>query len=141
MQEILSQMRTATFEAALSHPLELHGFIQAGLPVNVVAHIAAGLGLRVDEFAALCGMSRATFHRKKTAKAKLGRLESDLVARYASLLKHATTVFADAEAAGNWLREKQIGLGGAVPIELAQTTQGYQEVEKLLTRIDYSVYA
>jgi len=30
------------------------------------------IGLKVDEFAALCGMSRATFHRKKAAKAKLG---------------------------------------------------------------------
>lgn len=134
-------MRTATLDDALSNPLAMHGFIQAGLPVNVVAHIAAGLGLRVDEFAALCGMSRATFHRKKTAKAKLGRMESDLVARYASLLHHATEVFSDAEAAGKWLREPQIGLGGAVPIDFAQSTQGYQEVEKLLTRIDYSVYA
>jgi putative toxin-antitoxin system antitoxin component (TIGR02293 family) len=137
----MSQMRTDAFDAALSNPLELHGFIQAGLPINVVAHIAVGIGLKVDEFAALCGMSRATFHRKKAAKAKLGRLESDMVARYASLLKHATEVFSDAEAAGKWLREKQIGLGGAVPIEFAQTTQGYQEIEKLLTRIDYSVYA
>jgi len=138
---MLSQMRTATFDSALSNPLEMHGFIQAGLPVNVVAHIAAGLGLRVDEFAALCGMSRATFHRKKTAKAKLGRMESDMVARYASLLNHATEVFSDPAAAGKWLREPQIGLGGAVPIDFAQSTQGYQEVEKLLTRIDYSVYA
>ena len=134
-------MRTATFDSALSNPLELHGFIQAGLPVNVVAHTAAGLGLRVDEFAALCGMSRATFHRKKTAKTRLGRMESDLVARYASLLNHATGVFSDPAAAGKWLREQQIGLGGAVPIDFAQSTQGYQEVEKLLTRIDYGVYA
>jgi putative toxin-antitoxin system antitoxin component (TIGR02293 family) len=134
-------MRLATFDAALSKPLELHGFIQAGLPVSLVGHIAIGIGLKVDEFASLCGMSRATFHRKKTAKAKLGPLESDMVARYASLLKHATDVFGDADAAGSWLREQQIGLGGAVPIDLAQTTQGYQEVEKLLTRIDHGVYA
>jgi putative toxin-antitoxin system antitoxin component (TIGR02293 family) len=141
MQRILSQMRNATFDNALSNPLEMHGFVQAGLPVNVVAHIAAGLGLRVDEFAALCGMSRATFHRKNTAKAKLGRMESDMVARYALLLHHATEVFSDAEAAAKWLREPQIGLGGALPIDFAQSTQGFQEVEKLLTRIEYSVYA
>lgn len=134
-------MRTATFDSALSNPLAMHGLIQAGLPVNVVAHIATGLGLRTEEFASLCGMSRATFHRKKTAKAKLGRMESDMVARYASLLNHAAEVFSDPEAAGKWLREPQIGLGGIVPIDFAQSTQGYQEVEKLLTRIDYSVYA
>ena len=134
-------MRLATFETALSNPLEIHGFILAGLPVNMIAHIAAELGLKVDELAALCGMSRATLHRKMAAKAKLGRMESDLVARYASLLHHATEVFSDSEAAGKWLREKQIGLGGAVPIRLAQSTQGYLEVEKLLTRVDYGVYA
>ena len=134
-------MRTATFETALSNPLAIHGFVQAGLPVNLIAHLAGGLGLKVDEFAALCGMSRATLHRKRSAKARLGRMESDLVARYASLLRHATEVFSDSEAAGRWLREKQIGLGGAVPIGLAQSTHGYQEVEKLLTRIDHGVYA
>ncbi len=134
-------MRHATFEAALSHPLEIHGFIQAGLPVDLLARIADELGLKAEAFAALCGMSRATFHRKKTTRAKLGRMESDLVARYASLLRHATEVFSEPGAASQWLREKQIGLGGAVPLDLAQSTQGYQEVEKLLTRIDYGVYA
>ncbi len=134
-------MRITAFEAALANPLEIHEFIQAGLPVTLVAHIAVGLGLKVDDLAVLCGMSRATFHRKVAAKAKLGRMESDLAARYGALLHHATEVFSDADAAGKWLREKQIGLGGAVPIVLAQSTQGFQEVEKLLTRIDYGVYA
>jgi Protein of unknown function (DUF2384) len=40
-----------------------------------------------------------------------------------------------------WLNCPQIGLGGAVPLEFAQTTFGFREVEKLLTRIDHGVYA
>jgi putative toxin-antitoxin system antitoxin component (TIGR02293 family) len=134
-------MRCEAFDEALSHPLDLHRFIQAGLPVQVVVHVAAGLGLKPEDLAARCGMSRATFHRKKTAKAKLGRSESDLVARHASLLHHAAGVFEDPGAAAAWLREPQLGLGGAVPLDLAQSTLGFQEVAKLLTRIDYGVYA
>jgi putative toxin-antitoxin system antitoxin component (TIGR02293 family) len=91
--------------------------------------------------AALCGVSRATFHRKKSSGAKLGHFESDMLARYAALLDRAKDVFEDPKAAAEWLRTPQVGLGGTAPIDLAQTTQGYREVEKLLTRIDYGVYA
>jgi putative toxin-antitoxin system antitoxin component (TIGR02293 family) len=134
-------MRQDAFTAALSNPLQLHSLIEKGLPVSLLDSLASALGLKVEAMAALCGVSRATFHRKKTSRAKLGHFESDMVARYAALLRHATTVFADKKAAGDWLRTEQIGLGGAKPLELAKTTQGYQEVEKLLTRIDYGVYA
>ena len=134
-------MRHNTFAAALANPLQLHGLIEKGLPVALLDYVATALGLNVEAVAELCGLSRATFHRKKAAQAKLGHFESDMLARYAVLLKHAADVFEDATAAGQWLRTAQIGLGGKVPIELAQTTQGYQEVEKLLTRIDYGVYA
>jgi putative toxin-antitoxin system antitoxin component (TIGR02293 family) len=134
-------MSHRNFTAALAHPLQLHGLIQKGLPVTLLDHIAAALDLKVETVAGLCGLSRATFHRKKAARARLGQFESDMLARYATLLKHGTEVFEDAAAAGEWLRTAQVGLGGQVPIQLAQTTQGYQEVEKLLTRIDYGVYA
>lgn len=134
-------MKTADFEAALSDPLALHAFVQAGLPVNLVVACADALGINVEKLAQMCGLSRATFHRKKSTRAKLGPLESDLLARYASLHKHATDVFRDAGAAGQWLQTPQVGLGGKVPLELARTTHGFQEVEKLLTRIEYSVYA
>lgn len=134
-------MRQDAFTAALSKPLELHALIEKGLPVSRLDWLASALGLKVETMAALCGLSRATFHRKKSSRAKLGHFESDMVARYAALLKHATEVFEEEKAAGDWLRTEQIGLSGAKPLELAKTTQGFQEVEKLLTRIDHGVYA
>jgi putative toxin-antitoxin system antitoxin component (TIGR02293 family) len=134
-------MRHDPFTAALSNPLELHAQIEKGLPVSLLDRLALALGLKVETMAALCGMSRATFHRKKATRARLGEFESDRAARYASLLKHAVDVFGDQDAAGDWLRTEQVGLGGARPIDLAKTTQGFQEVDKLLTRIDHGVYA
>lgn len=134
-------MRHDAFTLALSDPLALHAVVEKGLPISLLDRLAKALGLSVEAVASLCGISRATFHRKKAARQKLGRFESDMVARYASLLKHATDVFGDEKSAGEWLRTEQVGLGGKVPLDLAQTTQGFQEVDKLLTRIDHGVYA
>jgi putative toxin-antitoxin system antitoxin component (TIGR02293 family) len=125
----------------LTNPLELHAQIEKGLPVSLLDRLAAALGVKVEAMAALCGLSRATCHRKKATRARLGEFESDRAARYAALLKHAGTVFGESAAAAEWLRSGQVGLGGAKPIDLAKTTQGYQEVDKLLTRIDHGVYA
>ena len=64
------------------------------------------------------------------------------LARHASLLAQAVATFdGDKEAARQWMNCPQIGLGNAVPLELAKTSFGSREVEKLLTRVNYGVYA
>jgi putative toxin-antitoxin system antitoxin component (TIGR02293 family) len=69
-------------------------------------------------------------------------MKMSLAARQSVLVAQATTVFeSDEPTAKRWLSSPQIGLGGAVPVDLAKTAVGYREVEKLLTRIDRGVYA
>ena len=40
-----------------------------------------------------------------------------------------------------WLASPQVGLGGAIPLEFAETEVGAREVENLLGRIEYGVYS
>jgi uncharacterized protein (DUF2384 family) len=40
-----------------------------------------------------------------------------------------------------WLKFPQRGLGGAVPLDYAETEVGAREVDNLLGRIDYGVYS
>ena len=40
-----------------------------------------------------------------------------------------------------WLTSPQVGLGGAIPLEYAETEVGAREVENLLGRIEYGVYS
>ena len=47
----------------------------------------------------------------------------------------------DREAACDWLRQPQPVLGGGVPIELAQTRQGAEDVEALINRIEQGVFS
>jgi len=119
-----------------------HDEIVAGYRVMSVNEVAEGLGISTADMAKRIGVTRSTFHRKQKDNALLTEHESDALARHSTLLGHAIAVFgADVDAARQWLRSPQIGLGNAIPLDLARTTFGYREVEKLLTRIDHGVYA
>ncbi len=98
------------------------------------------LGLPMEKLAPLLGISKATLHRRKIA-GKLAAFESDRVVRLARLLGMACFVMASKEAGRQWLCSPQVGLGGAVPLEYAETELGAREVENLLGRIEHGVYS
>jgi putative toxin-antitoxin system antitoxin component (TIGR02293 family) len=121
-------------------PSGLIAIIQVGLPVKELEDLRASLDIRMEELAPKLGISRATLHRRK-AVGRLGRDESDRVLRYARLMGKAVQVFENELAARRWLKSPQIGLGGAVPLDYAETEVGAREVEDLLGRIEYGVYS
>lgn len=86
----------------------------------------------------------------KPIKAKFARREntegiepvvSDRATRLARLLSKAATVMESAPEGHRWLTSPQVGLGGAIPLEYAETDLATREVEDLLGRIEYSVYS
>jgi putative toxin-antitoxin system antitoxin component (TIGR02293 family) len=93
-----------------------------------------------EQLAAKLSISRSTLQRRKT-NGRLSPDESDKVMRFARLLEHATDVFGDVDKARAWLKFPQRGLGGAVPLDYAETEIGAREVDNLLGRIDYGVYS
>jgi putative toxin-antitoxin system antitoxin component (TIGR02293 family) len=114
--------------------------IQKGLPFSELDDLRASLDVDIGTLASILGISRATLHRRKT-QGRLDAAESDRVLRYARLIGQAATVFGGIQAAREWLRRPQFGLGGAVPLDYAQTEPGAREVENLLGRIEYGVYS
>jgi putative toxin-antitoxin system antitoxin component (TIGR02293 family) len=53
----------------------------------------------------------------------------------------ALSVLGGIDEARQWLNSSQLGLGGAVPLDYAETELGAREVESLLGRIEYGVYS
>ena len=60
--------------------------------------------------------------------------------RFARLTARAVAVFGNEDDARKWLGTAQQGLGGALPLDYAETETGEREVEKLLGRIEHGVY-
>lgn len=114
--------------------------LKAGLPVGELDALRESLDLPMERLAPLMGISKATLHRRKAA-GRLDPAESDRVIRYARLMGKAVEVLESVEAARRWLNAPQVGLGGAVPLEYAESELGAREVEDLLGRIEYGVYS
>jgi putative toxin-antitoxin system antitoxin component (TIGR02293 family) len=121
-------------------PAMLIGKLKAGLPMQELDELRRGLDLPMDKLAPRLGISKATLHRRKTA-GKLDSAESDRVVRFARLLGKAVRVMESVEHGRRWLNSPQVGLGGATPLEYAETEVGAREVEDLLGRIEHGVYS
>ncbi|PYJ28217.1 MAG: hypothetical protein DMF24_04835 [Verrucomicrobia bacterium] len=138
-------MKTATLEkktqfAKAKHPAELIRKIQKGLRFTELETLQHSLDMPFEQLAAKLSISRSTLQRRKHA-GRLSPNESDKLLRFARLLDHATDVFGDIEKARAWLKHPQYGLGGAIPLDYAETEIGAHEVDNLLGRIDYGVYS
>lgn len=114
--------------------------LRSGLPVGELDALQHGLGLPMEKLVPLLGISKATLHRRK-ATGRLDPAESDRLVRFARLLGQAAFVMESVENGRRWLLSPQMGLGGAVPLEFAETEVGAREVENLLGRIEHGVYS
>ena len=138
-------MKTATLQKKMSsakakHPTDLIRQIQKGLRFSELETLQNSIDMPFEQLAAKLSISRSTLQRRKAA-GRLSPDESDKVMRLSRLLEHATNVFGDIEKARTWLKFPQRGLGGAVPLDYAETEVGAREVDNLLGRIDYGVYS
>ena len=121
-------------------PSKLIEMLRVGLPVQELADLQASLDVPMEKLFPMLGISKATLHRRK-ADGRLGPAESDRVVRFARLMGKAVEVLESEENARQWLTSPQFGLGGAVPLDYAETEVGAREVEDLLGRVEYGVYS
>ncbi|TLD72855.1 DUF2384 domain-containing protein [Phragmitibacter flavus] len=121
-------------------PAKLIQSLKTGLPVRELDDLRSSLDLSMEKLVPMLGISKATLHRRMT-KGRLDPAESDRVVRFAKLMGKAVEVMESPENARKWLSAPQVGLGGAIPLEYAETEVGAREVENLLGRIEYGVYS
>lgn len=124
---------------SLSIP-QLIARIRHGLPFRDLLSLQDDLDEPLDILARRLGISKATLHRRR-AEGRLDQEESDRLVRFSRLMTKAAEVFESTENARRWLGSPQVGLGGAVPLDYAETEIGARQVEDLLGRIEYGVYS
>jgi putative toxin-antitoxin system antitoxin component (TIGR02293 family) len=116
------------------------GLIEKGFPFGALEKLKEVLRLSDRDISGALDVSAKTASRwRHGEKARLPSSVSDRIFRYARIFALAEQVLEDRDAAREWLRDAQIGLGGRAPIDLMRTEAGAREVESLLTRIEHGV--
>ena len=119
-------------------PSRLIEALRVGLPVQELTDLQASLKVPMEKLVPKLGISKATLRK---ATGRLDPTESDRVVRFARLMGKAVEVLESDDNARQWLTSPQFGLGGAVPLDYADTEVGAREVEDLLGRIEFGVYS
>ena len=114
--------------------------IRKGLPAASALAFKRALDLTNEQLASVLGVSLRTVARLDPARSHLDAVSGDRLVRSARLFAIAEEVLEEARAAAQWLKSPQRALGGAVPLELAQTDVGSRAVEALLGRMEHGVY-
>ena len=114
--------------------------IRSGLPAASALAFKRALDLTNEQLASVLGVSLRTVARLDPARSHLDAVSGDRLVRSARLFAIAEEVLEEARAAAQWLKSPQRALGGAVPLELAQTDVGSRAVEALLGRMEHGVY-
>jgi putative toxin-antitoxin system antitoxin component (TIGR02293 family) len=122
-----------------SNLADFDALVRDGLPWASAHHVKKALELSDELFADWLETSQRTLARWKKSRPKLSLAASDRLYRLAAIVAMAREVFEDRQAAMDWLRHPQVGLGGRTPLELAMTEPGAREVENLLGRLEYGV--
>ncbi|NBB79975.1 MAG: DUF2384 domain-containing protein [Verrucomicrobia bacterium] len=113
-----------------------------GLPVGEFDALRAMLGLPVEALAGKVGLSTATLARRRVDQKPLDRDHGDRIIRYARLFWKTVDLFdGDEAAARSWLASPAPALAGQTPLDFAETEIGAREVEDLIGRLEYGVYA
>jgi putative toxin-antitoxin system antitoxin component (TIGR02293 family) len=115
--------------------------VDRGLAYRTFERLRRNTSLPFDRLIALIHIPRRTLTRRKDE----GRFlpdESDRLLRAARLFGKALQLFeGDRDAAAEWLTTAQPALGGSIPLDLARTEVGGQEVERLVGRLEQGVFS
>ena len=81
-----------------------------------------------------------TFKRRLANRGALKLSEGNAIARFVRITEEANRIFGDTEFARTWLNLPNPVLKGRIPIELAETDSGAQEVQGALLNFAYGDY-
>ena len=114
--------------------------VKEGLPVEVYMALKTEMGVSDKVLFQALKISERTIRRRKR-EGRFKRNESERIMRLVRLHDLAESVFEGSDNAVRWLQQKNLALGLETPLEYASTELGGREVEELLYRIEYNLFA
>ena len=122
-------------------PLDLLRAVKKGLSYRTFERFRRNTSLSFERISDLIDIPRRTMTRRKR-EGRFLPVESDRLLRASRVFGKTLELFeGDRDAATEGLRTAQPALGGGVPLDLAKSEVGAQEVERVVGRLEHGVFA
>ncbi len=125
--------------SAPARELDLVPVVRKGFPYRALESATEELRVSGDDLSRYLRLPRRTLARRREA-ARLSAAESERLLRLVRVAARAEQVLGGRDAALDWLRTANRGLGSVAPIELLDTDIGLEAVLDALGRIEHGVY-
>ncbi|MGH9432186.1 MAG: type II RES/Xre toxin-antitoxin system antitoxin [Terriglobia bacterium] len=133
--------RGASLGLTATRTEDLISQIEKGFSFKKLDHLVAQSGLPVAQVASILGIPVRTLARRKAA-GRLSPEESERLFRLSTIFEKATQLFeGDVQEAVVWLTNPKKALGNQTPLDYSRTEPGAREVENLMGRLEYGVFA
>lgn len=120
--------------------MEIIKTVRNGLPGDVITKVANAYQIQKKDMFNILHLTpktgQRTVHRKKLTTEK-----SDHLVRLVKVYERATDVFGCRENAFRWVKTPCLAMGGEVPFNLLDTTEGADLVMDILGRIEHGIPA
>ena len=117
--------------------------VREGVPVADAVEVMRAWSIPVARFATVLGVSERQWGRARSeaSNATLSPVSSDRLMRVVQVFDHAKTIFDNQGNAVEWFVTSNPALSGEPPLSLLDTDAGVHEVDDVLTRLEFGVYA
>ena len=117
--------------------------VREGVPIADAVEVMRAWSIPVARFATVLGVSERQWSRTRSgaSNAVLSPVTSDRLMRVAQVFAHAKTIFDNHGDAVQWFVTSNPALSGEAPLALLDTDAGCREVDDVLTRLEFGVYA
>lgn len=130
----------ATVGQRFENSADMIATLKEGLPISAFEAVKEALGISEQALSEVTRIATRTLTRRKR-EGRLHTDESERLLRIGLLFDRAVEVLGTREAAQQWFVTPLQALGGATPLDYADTEPGAREVEDLLGRIAHGVFS
>ena len=128
------------FNQAVRNQSDLINLARTGISKNQVVKLARQLSCSGKELAIIINLSERTLQRYPDNK-KLEKTASEKAIQLAKLYERGTEVWGDLERFKGWMRHPNPFLGSKAPLEILDTSFGFEMVLDEIGRIEHGILA
>ncbi|WP_295751388.1 antitoxin Xre/MbcA/ParS toxin-binding domain-containing protein [Undibacterium sp.] len=109
--------------------------IREGFPAKILKSVSGFFGETEARILSIVRVPATTASRLEKAAAKIDSAATERVYRMGAVTRMAIEIFEDKEHAIAWMRQPNLALGNAMPLELMDTEPGAVSVRQILNAI------